>query len=138
MSLDLQAVRTALAAQIQTRLGSVVNVYSNAVDDPRPPSISITPNPAGYVTYWESMTSTGRAGMRVLLVVDAGARMVDAQIALDEYLGIGGARSIFDAIEFDRTLGGVVESCVMMRADGPSASSGLVATIPIEIYAKKG
>ena len=105
---------------------------------PTPPFVAIMPSPSGYVSYFDSFGAAGVADASFVLIVDAGARTIDAQIALDAYLGSGGARSIFDAIVADRTLGGVVQDCTPLRADGPSFESGLIARIPLNVYARKG
>lgn len=137
ISLDLQAIRTALKLRLNTALGDACDVYANVPDDPQVPYIGIMPDPSGYVSYYETFGTQGLADVRLILVIDAGTRTIDAQIALDDYLGIGTPRSIVSAIEADRTLGGVVQSCVALKADGPSFEGGLIARIPVEILAKK-
>ena len=137
-ALDLQVIRSALKTRLDTALAGLVTVYANTPDEPVPPFIAIMPDPSGYVSYFESFGTAGMADVQFMLTIDAGARTIDAQIALDDFLGIGTTRSIVSAIETDRTLGGVVQSCIALRAEGPTFADGLVARIPIEIIVKKG
>ena len=136
--LDLQAVRAALAAQLDGSFAGAVNVYPNMPAAPRLPYIAVVPS-SPYVSYHETFGPQGLSDVALTLMIDVGARTVDTQIALDDYLGVATPRSVYTCLEADPTLGGAVQSCVPLTASVVNdPETGFYATIPLRIIVKKG
>ena len=137
-SIDLQAIRTAVKTRLDSTLTGVVNVYANNVDEPRPPSVTIVPSADGYATYFDTFGDRGLVDVNLTLLIETGARTIDAQIKLDGFLSIGTPTSVIDPIFADRTLGNVVQDCVALSATVSALDSGYVASVPLQIIVKKG
>lgn len=120
-TLDLVAVRQALADQIADATG--LRVYPVVPDVPEFPCATIDPGDP----YLElNGTYTGTAGtlctvrLTISVYVSAASAWRDAQQQLDRFLSTGLApdRCIYTAVESDRTLGGVVQTCVVTQVRG--------------------
>lgn len=133
---DLQAIRQALRTRLATVL-TMATVDGNQADSPALPNITILPATTDYVVYFETSGDTGLTDVNLILHIDPGcSSTIDAQVALDGYLSVGTTRSIASAIFADRTLGGTVHDCVVLRADFDPNT--MTATMPVQIIAKKG
>jgi hypothetical protein len=129
MALDLGAIRTALADQINTALagsGRPANVFAYPPNSPELPAVLIRPRigTGTYVQYHQSFANTIRgdnalAGIELEIEVRVGGWDIDADIAMDAYLSTGVASSIIDAVETDPTLGGTIESCWIRAVAAP-------------------
>ena len=130
MALDLNEIRTALETQIATALNAPsrpANVYAYPPDSPELPAVMIHPrsNTATYVQYHRSFSTNAAgdnalAGIELEIEVRVGGWDIDAQIAMDAYLSTATAASIIKAVETDKTLGGVIESCWIRAVAAPS------------------
>jgi len=140
MSVDLQAIHRALAAQISAGLGRDTNVYPFPVSDPVFPCISIYPGSDSYVSYFVGFGPDGAADLNLRLKLDVDGDFESIAIKICDYLsvGTGNRSSIVDAIHSGRTLGGLVEDCVALSAQwaDPDSTPG-VAWIPVQIYLLK-
>ena len=134
--IDLQAIRVALHNQITAALTGTY-VDANLADNSTVPNIPVLPAATDYVVYFDTSGDQGLTDVNLVLRIDPGSSAtIDAQVALDDYLGIGTPRSIVSAVFADRTLGGVVQDCVVLRADWDETT--LTAHMPVQIVAKKG
>jgi hypothetical protein len=101
---DLGAIRTAMAAAL-SRIGGV-QVSAYMLTNPTPPAIQMLP---AAITYDEA----GSGGLDELtMTVQAFAPLgsdIGSQESLDELLNATGTRSIKANLEFDPTLGGLVQ-----------------------------
>lgn len=129
MALDLAEIRQALETVITAALNSSsrpANVYAYPPDSPELPAVLIRPrqNTATYVQYHKSFSSNQQgdnalAGIELEIEVRAGGWDIDAQMAMDAWLSTGTAASIINAVEADKTLGGVIESCWIRAVGAP-------------------
>lgn len=137
MAFTLADIRAALKAQLVANLDRETNVYANPVLSPQPPSVTIWAAD-DYVDYWLSMGGNGLAAVRFTLELDPGAGDYESQsIRLDDYLsaGTGNNSSVIDAIHADRTLGDVVDDCVILTCE--VTRDPLMARLPVEIRVRK-
>lgn len=112
---SLSSLRSALAAA----LGGIADlqVSAEALARPSPPAALVLPgNP---VVEWDTTMGRGLDRWRfvVEVMVPSGSD-VAAQRALDALLASSGARSIKQALEADRTLGGVCDTLHVREVDG--------------------
>lgn len=93
------------------------------------------------ITYFTTMGPNGQAEVAMDLTITLdNAEKDSAEIAMDDYLsvGTGNGASIADAINADPTLGGVVESCVVLEVGSPTDTvDGYEATFPLKILTRK-
>ena len=130
MALDLNTIRTALDTRITAAINASsrpANIYAYPPDSPELPAIMIRPRTgtATYVQFHKSFSNTTQGdnalvGIELEIEVRVGGWDIDAQIAMDAYLGTATTASIINAIESDKTLGGVVESCWVRAVNAPS------------------
>jgi hypothetical protein len=139
--LSLQAIREALANQIQAHVARSISAHPYDPGDHTQPAVVIRPA-TDYIAYFGTMGPNGDAD--VLLEVDievATAQPASAGIAMDDFLsaGTGNTSSVIDAIFFDKTLGGLVDNCIALTADGPVERDDgvLVATVHVQIIVTK-
>lgn len=149
MNLDLVAIRTALAAQLGNVAG--LEVYRNHPGIPVVPSagaaVIVMPDQY-YVSYAETFPGQIGALADVSLLLQVYAQSSDpvsGQDRIDELLssGNGQSRSIIDAIEADRTLGGVVETTLVLTAQDPTLDTTgptplFVVHLPVSVRARRG
>lgn len=107
--LDLGAQRTGLEARLETVTG--LHVYRTVPGDILAPAAVVTPADEFLDYHLAHQKGLASATWRVIV---ATSKVMDAagQDLLDAYLsaGSGHTRSLIDAIEGDKTLGGVVDS----------------------------
>ena len=134
-------IRKAVKAQIETNLNRETTVYAYGQAEQAYPCIEILPAQGEAVGYFKTFGDGGLGDLRLdLHIYTTAADPVSAQIALDDYLSIGGDNqsSVVDAILVDRTLGGVVEDCVPLVAIyGPLGANPATAVIPLQIIFRK-
>jgi len=140
MSLDLKAIRTALAAQLTANIDRQTNVYAYEVDSPSYPYVIVRPA-ADYVGYFGSFGPNGVADVMLELeIATIAGDPISMGMAMDAYLSSGSTfgSSVVDAVHTDRTLGGTVADCVALSASvDPLGDFPLTATVPVMIRAKK-
>jgi hypothetical protein len=121
MALDLEAIHTAVADQIRNNVAREINVFPLRPENPPFPYLAVVPGDP-YVSYHETFASStvgALCDVQLELLIVQNARSIDAQMFILELLsaGTGENSSVVDAIETDRTLGGVVETCLALRAN---------------------
>lgn len=143
MSLNLTAIREALADQIQGGISEEISCFP--YNTPKTGTCVVIREPDQYVGYYETFGTDGLADVQLLVDLIVSAQSEDAQRLLDEMrsVGLGMANSVVDAIHADKTLNGTVDTCIVRSATGtqaygPDGSSQLVSTLPIEIVLSKG
>lgn len=107
------------------------------------PRLTIEADPGDYIDYWVTFGSVGLSTVRFVLVVesgplnDAGFADESARRRLDDFLsvGTGNGSSVIDAVMSDPTLGGVVATCHIPRAEVDDQTA--TARLPIEITLNK-
>lgn len=138
MSLDVDRIHRAVAAQLRANIMRDVNVYPWPAAAPVYPAVSIVPDP-DYLDYVSTMGGNGRADMRVSIRVEVDAlddESVFVQMARFLSAGDEFGSSIFDAIMVDRTLGGAVENCALLSATW-SPDEPQMAVFPLTILVRK-
>jgi hypothetical protein len=107
----LGEIRRGLAANLERILGVQVSPYMLA--NPTPPAAQIVP---GEVEYDQAMSrGLDRLTLSVQVFVALGSD-IGAQQQLDEFLDGSGAKSVKQAVESDRTLGGSVATARVTRS----------------------
>ncbi len=141
MSLDLKAIRTALAAQLTANIDRATNVYAYEVDSPAYPYVIVKPAAGDYVGYFGSFGPNGVADvMFELEIATIAGDPISMGIAMDAYLSSGSTfgSSVVDAVHTDRTLGGTVADCVALTARvEPLGDFPLIATVPVMVRVNK-
>lgn len=139
--LTISAIFDALKAQLGAGGGdrqyTVLTLPLPPDEDTPPDSITIEPEP-DFIDYFQSMGGNGIALIRgALLLKVGGADYQSRFIRLYDYLsaGTGNAASLIDAVLSDRTLGGVVDDCVILRVDVDR--NNVTARLPFEIRVRK-
>lgn len=148
MALDIKAITTALANQIDTNTSRALACY-----ELQPPTVpqfpcAIVRTGSPLVSYHETMG----AGVGVLcqlalevVVMATGVTDIDSQTVVMDLLssGTGKTNSIIDAIEADRTLGGVVADCFVEQASGltkavsDTGTEAVVSTLTVTIRTRR-
>lgn len=120
-SLDLARIRQAVADQIMQAAG--IRAYAVVPDTPELPCVVIDPGEP-YIALNESFAGTlgtkCTVNLTINLYVSASSGWRDAQAQLDRLLstGLSPDRSVYGALESDRTLGGVVQTLVCQQVSG--------------------
>lgn len=141
MSVDLEAIHRALAAQIRANVAEDTNVYPFPMAGRMPPCITVYPAAGTYLDYWKTFGPNGDADMMVRLKVEVDAAEGESSgIKMCRYLGVGvgNTSSVIDAVMADRTLGGTVDSAVILTAEwaDPDTDPG-VAWFDVSIILSK-
>jgi hypothetical protein len=118
VSLDLGAVRAALAQQIAEHTG--LRAFDAARGSVSPPACVVLPGPVA-VTYGKTMDGSGGAAevsLRVMLVLSDAAPDEKVQRFLDSLIGVGSGEpmSVPDSVAADPTLSGTVSWAVVVSA----------------------
>lgn len=107
---DISAIRTALAASVQSVTG--LRTDGQARDAVTPPCAVILPG-APLMTYAVTMDGCVDINLAVLVIISDAAPAEMTQRALDTYLstgeGVDPASSVASAIESNNTLGGLID-----------------------------
>lgn len=138
---SIGAIRKAIKAQLAANLNRETNVYEHGQLVRSYPCIEILPAQGEAVGYFKTFGDGGLGDLRLdLHIYTTADDPVSAQIALDDYLSIGGDNqsSVVDAILTDRTLGGAVQDCVPLVAIyGPLGANPATAVVPLQIIFRK-
>lgn len=110
MTTTVSAIRDALAVNLGTIPG--LRTKSYVPDNPEPPMAVIEPTSIDYDTTFGRGLDTLMFNINVLV-----GRASDrtAQASLDSYCSSQGTYSVKTAVESDRTLGGIVSDCRVVR-----------------------
>ena len=111
----LAAIRTALAAQLDTIPG--LRATANRSDQVVPPMVLVMPIQGSFIRYSVAMDGSAEFSLRAVLVT-AKADSTSGQAAMDPFLDVSGASSIYANIQANSTLGGVVQYAALMEATG--------------------
>lgn len=137
MAFDPEEIRKALAVQLDEVL-SEVNVYWYEPTAPVLPAVYIRPAPDGYINYFATGGSNGTGDIILEIVAEVGgadAENVASELNAFVRAGAGFENSIPDAVMGDRTLGQVVQDCVVLGADVDELEGK--AVMPARVIAKK-
>lgn len=141
MAVNLLNIVTALANQIDAGTSRALACYHLV-----PPTVpqfpcAIVRTRDPLINYHETFGSAPLADVELeVLVLAHGTSDYDSQVAVLELLSTDSANSVPNAIEADRTLGGVVGNCVartgsgLSRSDGADGSAPVMASIAVSIY----
>lgn len=143
--LTLSTIREALKARLDAGIEDrQVDVKAYRVTGAKVfPRITVEADPGDYIDYWVTFGSAGLSTVRFVLVVECGA-LNDAGFAdesarrrMDDFLSVGTSNgaSVIDAVMADRTLGDLVDTCHIPRAEVDDQTA--TARLPIEITLKK-
>lgn len=144
MALDLTVIRNALATVIRGGVARTVNVHAMWPDSAIIlPAVIVIPA-AEYVAYHEAF-ARGLATVALEIRLYA-TGTVAGQLVIDDMLSAGAGKdsSVIDAIEANRSLGGIVSDCIVrsarevgrvdLSADGVGQSLSWTATIPLDVF----
>jgi hypothetical protein len=140
---SLRQIREAIADQLANGLDRETNTYPYALgaDAMRAPYVVVMPPGGDYIAYYATMGDQGTTDLILNLhIVTASTDPMSCQIALDDYLSIGGDNqsSVVDAMNADRTLGGVVGDCVALKAINVTVTdTNATAVVPLRILFRK-
>lgn len=118
MSLNLTAIREALADQIQAGISEEISCFP--YNTPKTGTCIVIREPDQYVGYHETFGANGIADVQLIVDLVVSAMSEDAQRLLDEMRssGLGMTNSVIDAIEADKTLNGTVSDCIVRSSTG--------------------
>ena len=102
MSIDLDDVRKAMAAQIVEQTEKTVHVYERIPLGPSTPAAVITPSRSGPLTMQRGIVETP---LTVLCIVDFAGDHIAAQKMLDAMLAEDSDRSVIAALRHDTSFG---------------------------------
>jgi hypothetical protein len=113
--LDLTAIRKALADQIRENISSTLRVYAHREAAPVWPAVIIGPGRDKIVGYHASMAAGASDVDLLITILVPRVPGPTTDETLDRLLsaGVGSPASIVDAVELDKTLGDVVQNCVV-------------------------
>lgn len=142
--LDVQAIRRGLADSLRSYITVTpsLNVYAYMPDVPVLPCIAVTADDP-FVNYSTTMGANPAADLRLLVHIVSAGRAEDAQVFIDEMLSAGSATtaSVFDAINRDRTLDGLVDMVVPGSArfipEGEQNAARYEALVPVEVWTRQ-
>lgn len=141
MAVNLATIHNALATQIAAHITRETNVDAFPSRPYNPPSITVHSDPSNYLAYIGTFGPNGEADLmlRLKVEVDASDGLESVCLKIADYLsvGTGNGSSIPDAVMIDKTLGGVVASCVVLSAEWDSDGDPGVAWIPVQIILSK-
>lgn len=145
-TLDLRAVMTALANQIDNNTSRAIACYDLVPPTtPQFPCVIVrTGDP--FVGYHRTFGTDILCDVQIeLLVMHQGTSDLDSQIGVLDMLsaGTGKTNSIIDAVSADRTLGGVVANTIVTEASGLSkvvaqdGSEAVQATVQVLVRLRR-
>lgn len=148
MALDIKAITSALADQIDANTSRSLACYS--LQPPTVPQFPCAivrtgePLVAYHETFGPGVGVLVQISLEVLLMAQ-GATDIDSQIVIFDLLssGTGKTSSVIDAIEADRTLGGLVADCFVERASGlarvasETGADAISSTLTVTIRARR-
>ncbi len=125
MTFSPTAARQALAAQIEAALnasGQPANVHAHPHGSPLTNAVLIMPRAGDdglYINYRQTYGPRSNCILALWVEIRTGGDSPNAEMEMDRYLTPGTAECVFDAIESDLTLGGVVGNCVVDKGVAP-------------------
>jgi hypothetical protein len=111
----LTVIRAALAATIDTIPG--LRAYANRSDQVDPPAVIVLPIQGTFIRYGVATDGSAEFSLRAVLVT-AKSDSTSGQAAMDPFLDVSGASSIYANLQANSTLGGVVQYAALMEATG--------------------
>ena len=138
MAANLEAIHRALADQLRANISRDIDTNPFDINPPTFPAITVlTDSP--YIDYWDTFGPNGKAVMKLRLRLDVEGDPESMAIQICAYLsiGTGNTSSIADAVHLDKTLGGLVEQCIVLSAEFPNDSEPGVAWVPVQIILGK-
>jgi hypothetical protein len=119
MTATIADIRVALANQLDTIPG--LRAYANRMDQVDPPSggaaVMILPPTGSFLRYGSTFTGSAEITLRAVLIT-AKTDSTAGQAALDPFLEVAGAASVYANLQANNTLGGVVDFAALMEATG--------------------
>jgi hypothetical protein len=145
MAFNPKEIREALAEQLRQNVARGINYFAYRPANPPVPYVAvICDDPyVGYHETFATATTGALCDVRFMIEIGHSGEAQSAQIFIDELLasGTGQQSSVIDAIEADRTIGGTVETCIVLRA-GPITPtdpdrSAHFALVPLQIALRR-
>ena len=136
MAVTITQIRDALAARLATITG--LRVSAEIPDNPNPPVAVVQINNVSFDTAFQGGLTTYSFIVSVIVSRVAERR---AQDRLDAYASTSGTSSVKEAIEGNRTLGGIVADTRVVEMTGVSAvllgeATYLAANFAVTVYAE--
>lgn len=113
MTATLTEVRNALKTVLETIDG--LNVYAFPPGQVQVPAVVITPADGAFLTYQTALGGAPNLALSITLFVQRGQERAGTE-KLDAYIATSGPDSIYNAVEADQDLGGIVDSCIVVAA----------------------
>jgi hypothetical protein len=137
MTADLAAIHTALADQIRINVQRDINVSPHPHSGMPFPLIEVWPA-TEYIDYYsESDSDQGVLKVRFRLLMATAANSATEFKIITDLLTWDGPNSIRAAVMADRTLGGTVDSAVVLTAEWDADAANPTAWIPVETIAQR-
>jgi hypothetical protein len=136
MPVTITQIRDGLATRLATITG--LRVSADIPDNPNPPIAVIGPNTVSYDTSFQGGLTTYTF---VVTVIVARVSERQAQTRLDAYASTSGTQSIKEAIEGDRSLGGIVADVRVTEMTNVGAvllgeANYIAANFAVTVYAE--
>jgi hypothetical protein len=134
---NLAAIHTALADQIRLNVQRDINVSPHPNSGMPLPLIEVWPA-TEYIDYYSlSDSDDGVLAVRFRLLVATASNSATEFKIITDLLTWDGPHSIRAAVMADRTLGGTVDSAVVLSAEWDADAANLAAWIPVETIAQR-
>lgn len=138
MPLNLSAIRTALATRIVAGTAREVHAYPYPTGSPGEMPAVVIRSGEEYINYFVTQGDAADVSLILDIIAPARVSIEDGLRVLDELLSAdaGLPNSVFDAIEADRSLGGVVETCQIGGAGqhvGRDGADGLPESVMVSV-----
>jgi hypothetical protein len=138
MGMNLTKIRTELAAQIAANTQRAVHAYPYPPGTPGELPAVVIRSGETYINYFVTLGDEADVGLILDIMAPCRASLEDGLRVLDELLssGVGLPASVFDAIEDDPTLGGLVERCefgVAGQHVGVAGADGLPESVYVSV-----
>jgi hypothetical protein len=137
---DITGVHRAIATQLAANIARDWNFAAFPYSGKPLPCIEVWPD-SDYIQYFATFGSGGVAEIRLRLRVEVATADAETTfIQLTDVLstGTGETSSIPDAINTDKTLGGVVRAATVLAAEWPADDAlGNVAWVPVRVVLNK-
>ena len=107
-----------IRAGLETRLATIPNVTTSAYMLDSPPDLTLQVLGPDRIEYDQAMASGLDYWTIIVQGYSGSPESKAAQVNLDSWLARTGANSVKAAIEGDRSLGGIVDDCVVRMSSG--------------------
>lgn len=148
MALNLTAIREALAAQIVAGTDREVHAYPYPLGSPGEMPAVVIRSGEEYINYFVTQGDAADVALILDIIAPCRVSIEDGLRVLDELLSVaaGLPNSVFDAIEADLSLGGVVDTCQVGGAgqhigignvapDG--RPDGVLVSVPLAVWVNR-